>query len=76
VNNEDYQVANLRVGYLWESGGWTLQPFLGVNNLFDEEYNGNVRINANTTPAVAAGRFFEPAPPQNIYGGLTVRYDF
>jgi iron complex outermembrane receptor protein len=41
-----------------------------VNNLFDREYNGNVRINA------ARDRFFEPAPDRNVYGGLGVRYDF
>lgn len=76
VQSDKYHVANLRVGYVKEVGAWSLHPFLGVNNMFNEEYNSNVRINANTTPATAFGRFFEPAPPKNVYGGITMRYDF
>ena len=45
-------------------------PFVGVNNLFDESYNANMRINA------FGGRYFEPAPDGNFYGGLTVRKRF
>lgn len=66
--NSAYTVANLRLGYdyIWEH--WTLAPFLGIQNLFDEAYNSNVRINA------FGGRFFEPAPELNVYGGLSVAY--
>jgi iron complex outermembrane receptor protein len=38
--------------------------------LFDEKYNSNVRINA------FGGRFFEPAPDLNVYGGLNVAYNW
>jgi iron complex outermembrane receptor protein len=65
-----YWVSNLRIGHRFRVGTLVISPFLGVNNLFDREYNGNVRINA------AAGRFFEPAPGRNVYGGLTLRYEF
>jgi iron complex outermembrane receptor protein len=41
--------------------------FIGINNLFNEQYNANTRINA------AFGRFFEPGPPLNIFGGLRIR---
>ncbi len=68
--SDAYTVANLRLGYTGYFGNWELAPFLGVNNLFDEAYNGNVRINA------FGARYFEPAPERNIYGGLTLRYDF
>lgn len=68
--NDAYVVANLRLGYeyVWEH--WLIAPFLGVQNLFDERYNSNVRINA------FGGRFFEPAPELNMYGGLNVAYNW
>ncbi|MBM2830853.1 MAG: TonB-dependent receptor [Gammaproteobacteria bacterium] len=68
--NPDYHVANLRLGYVREYGNFEISPFLGINNMFNEEYNGNVRINA------VGGRFFEPAPPRNVYGGISVRFNF
>jgi iron complex outermembrane recepter protein len=43
-------------------------PFLGVTNLFDEEYNTSVVINA------FGQRYFEPGPGRALYGGLTVRF--
>jgi iron complex outermembrane receptor protein len=66
--NDAYTVANLRLGYEHRFGSWLVSPFFGIQNLFDEAYNNNVRINA------AGGRFFEPAPDFNVYGGLTVAY--
>jgi hypothetical protein len=38
-----------------------LRPYVGINNLFNESYNSNIRINA------FGGRYFEPAPERNIY---------
>jgi iron complex outermembrane receptor protein len=67
---EAYVVSGLRAGYRKRLGSWELSPFAGINNLFDEEYNGNVRINARE------GRFFEPAPGINLYGGLALAYRF
>ena len=61
------QVSNLRAGYNGFYGDWEISPFLGVNNLFDESYNNNIRINA------FGGRYFEPAPERNAYIGLTIR---
>jgi iron complex outermembrane receptor protein len=68
VKNDDYTVASLRVGYEYRFEGWRIAPFFSVQNLFDEEYNSNTRINA------FGDRFFEPAPEINIYGGLTLAY--
>lgn len=68
--SDSYLVSNLRLGYTRFFDNWELSPFIGVNNIADERYNGNVRINA------FGQRFFEPAPERNIYGGLTLRYDF
>jgi iron complex outermembrane receptor protein len=68
VTNDSYVVSNLRLGMDLMPGSMKISPFLGINNLFDETYNGNVRINA------FGGRFFEPAPDRNIYAGVTVRF--
>ena len=70
ASNDAYAVSDLRLGYTKFIGSWELSPFIGVNNLFDKQYNGNVRINA------FGGRYFEPAPDRDVYAGLTLRYDF
>lgn len=64
-----YVVSNLRVGLHTAQGNWKIKPYIGVNNLFGELYNNNIRINA------FGGRFFEPAPEREIYGGIGVSYD-
>jgi iron complex outermembrane receptor protein len=70
AQNDAYHVANLRFGRDFAFGQWGVSPVFGINNLFDEEYNQNVILNA------AGGRYFEPAPDRNVYGGLTARYTF
>jgi iron complex outermembrane receptor protein len=70
VETSSYLVANLRTGYRWLAGHWELQPFVGISNLFDEHYIGNVRINATF------GRYYEPAPERNVYGGVELKFDF
>ncbi len=64
------QVSNLRVGFNGLYDGWEVAPFLGINNLFDEEYYNNIRINA------FGGRYFEPAPERNAYVGISIRKYF
>ncbi len=68
VEDGDYTVANLRLDYQWQGSRIEATPFAGINNLFDEKYNGNVRLNA------AFGRYYEPAPELNVYAGVTVRW--
>ncbi len=68
VEVSSYVVASLRASKEWRRGEWLLRPYVGVNNLFDESYNSNIRINA------FGGRYFEPAPERNIYAGIVVRY--
>ena len=67
-SNRPYGVSNFRTGYIVEMGDIEITPYAGINNLFDEEYVGNVRINA------FGSRFYEPAPEFNAYGGINVRY--
>nr|WP_298999301.1 TonB-dependent receptor [uncultured Allomuricauda sp.] len=59
-------ISNLSVSQKLSFDGWNLSPYFGINNLFDTQYNDNVRLNA------FGGRFFEPAPGINIYGGLRI----
>jgi iron complex outermembrane receptor protein len=68
VETDAYLVSNLRVGYRYEGESWSFEPFAGVYNLFDESYNGNIRVNA------AFGRYYEPAPERNAYAGLLLRF--
>lgn len=70
VKLESYLVSNVVFGRDFTFGRVTLSPNFGVNNLFDEQYNQEIRIQA------AVGRFFEPAPDRNVFGGLRLRYDF
>jgi iron complex outermembrane receptor protein len=64
-----YTVTNIRIGQEFHQDSWTLRPYLGFNNLFGEQYNSNIRINA------FGGRFYEPAPSRNLYAGVVVRFD-
>lgn len=70
VTNDSYTLSNLRFGFARELNGMTLSPFIGINNLFDETYNANVRINA------FGGRFFEPGPDRNAYAGVNMSFSF
>ncbi len=63
-----YVVSGLRASYQFESGNWLFQPYGGINNLFNESYNSNIRINA------FGGRYFEPAPERNYYAGIVIRF--
>ena len=63
-------VSNFRTGFRWQTEHWTLEPYFGANNLLDERYMSNIRLNA------AFGRYYEPAPGRNVYGGVTVSYGF
>ena len=69
VADDAYTLSNLRLGFDASRGGATFSPFIGINNLFDQAYNSNIRINA------FGGRFFEPGPERNIYGGIAVNFD-
>ncbi|MDH3375321.1 MAG: TonB-dependent receptor, partial [Gammaproteobacteria bacterium] len=71
VDVDSYTVVNLRAGLAdWRLGNWVLGPFVGVNNLTDEDYFAEIRINS------FGGRYYEPAPERHFYGGLSIRYNF
>ena len=70
VRSGAYTVANLRAGFTRQWNNWEISPFIGINNMFAEEYFDNIRLNAGF------GRYFEPAPKRNYYGGIGIRYNF
>jgi len=72
--SDAYAVANLRAGFSGHLGNWELSPFIGINNLFDEDYNGNLLLNARGRPGFET--YYDPAPDLNFYGGLQARYNF
>ncbi len=61
---QDYVVANLRTGYAHMIGAWELDGFFGINNVTDQKYIDNLRINASFD------RFFEPAPGRSFHLGI------
>ena len=68
VNVSSYTVANLRAAWEFRSGRWILRPYAGINNLFDERYSNNIRINA------FGGRYYEPAPDRHYFAGVVVNF--
>jgi iron complex outermembrane recepter protein len=65
--NPEATVLDARLAGTLEVGGTRFEPFVGLNNVFDERYFSSVVINA------AGARFFEPAPGRNLYLGVSVR---
>jgi len=68
VEVPSYVVANLRFSIDIERNKWLFRTYAGINNLFDESYNNNIRINA------FGRRYFEPAPGRHVYVGFVVNY--
>ena len=65
-----YSVSNFRMSYEISRGDWQFRPYIGVNNIFDTEFNSNIRINAY------GKRYYEPAPERNSYLGIAVNRNF
>jgi iron complex outermembrane receptor protein len=68
VSDGAYTLSDLRLGYAHDLGSWRWSAFAGANNLLDETYNANDRLNAGF------GRYFEPGPRRNVYGGVEIRW--
>ena len=67
---EGATIANLRFGFRKDFDKIQIEPFIGINNMADASYTANTRINA------FGGRYFEPGPERNVYGGISFRYRF
>ena len=65
VKVQAYTVSNFRLSYNINKRNWKILPYVGINNIFDTEFNSNIRINA------FGSRYYEPAPERNSYLGIT-----
>lgn len=59
-----HAVLNARLGKRIPAGDDELTVYAGIDNLTDETYFDNIRINTY------GGRYFEPAPSRTVYAGL------
>lgn len=68
AQNNSYTTSRMEMGVEERWDVFLGSLFVGVNNVLDEQYNANTRINA------ANDRYFEPAPPINWFAGVSVRW--
>ena len=67
---ESSLLTDLRAGLRFAKRDISIEPFIGISNLFNEVYSANARINA------FGGRFYESGPKRNLYAGLSIRHNF
>lgn len=65
-----YTVYSVRASLQQQVGRWRVTEYARVDNLFDKEYIGSVRVNDGNT------RFYEPAPGRNYIVGVRANYAF
>ncbi len=65
-----YKIANIRAGFEQNVAGWYFSEYVRVENIFDKDYIGSVRINDGNL------RFFEPAADRNYLLSLSATYKF
>lgn len=70
--NGSYRVVDLRFAMerTLDVGHLGFEPFVGIDNVFDERYNGSV------VPNAFGGTYYEPAPGTTVYGGLGVSLSY
>lgn len=69
VETDPFTLVNFRTAWAFDLPWGIVEPFAGINNLFNQQYSGNVRINA------FGGRFYEGAAGTNVFGGIRVRLE-
>ncbi len=65
-----YTIFNLRAGFEQHYADWHFKQYVRVENMFDKDYIGSVRINDGNS------RFFEPSTDRNYLLGLSANYQF
>ncbi|PKO47985.1 MAG: TonB-dependent receptor [Betaproteobacteria bacterium HGW-Betaproteobacteria-22] len=65
-----YTIFNLRAGFEQTLANWHFSEYLRVENMFDKNYIGSVRVNDGNA------LFFEPAADRNYLLGLSAKYRF
>lgn len=64
--NPAYYLVDFRFGIQQKLGDFSVDLYMGINNLLDKKYNGSI------VPNAFGNRFFEPAPGRNYYGGISL----
>jgi len=65
--NDSYLLVNSRWTFSGLSfDGWSVRPFIAVNNIFNTRYNTSVAVNNNF------GRFYEPGAGRSFRGGFSL----
>ncbi len=65
-----YTIFNLRAGFKQNVENWSFSEYARIENLFDKDYIGSVRVNDTNK------RFYEPAAGRNYLIGLNANYRF
>ncbi|MDR7128415.1 iron complex outermembrane receptor protein [Algoriphagus sp. 4150] len=69
VYQDAYNLMNMRFGWARSfAGKWELEVFAGADNLLNESYSLGNDLNA------FGGRYYQPAPTRNWYGGVKVAF--
>ncbi|MEB2774755.1 TonB-dependent receptor [Algoriphagus sp. D3-2-R+10] len=67
VYQDAYNLVNMRFGWARSfAGKWELEAFAGADNLLNESYSLGNDLNP------FGGRYYQPAPTRNWYGGVKV----
>ncbi len=67
---DGYTIYSIRASIQQKLSKWTVTEYARIDNLFDKEYVGSVRVNDTNS------RFFEPAPGRNYIVGVKANYAF
>ncbi len=70
VYQDVYHLVGSRLGWRNTLGRWDLEAYAGVDNLSDESYSLGNDLNA------FGGRYYQPAPGRNFYGGVKVGFRY
>ena len=65
-----YAIANLRATFEQKFGQWRLSEFARIENIFDRDYIGAVRINDSN------GMYYEAGAGRNYMAGVNATYQF
>lgn len=65
-----FTIFSLRGGFRQAYRGWSLEEYARLDNLFDKDYIGSIRVNDTN------GRYYEPAPGRTWLLGLGASYQF
>ena len=65
---DSYQKTRFQTGKSVDVKWSEVDFFLGINNLLNQEYFDNIRLNA------FGSRFYEPAPPRNVFTGFSLNF--